>query len=278
MIISSASVDDELKRLTEIGDPQLASYKGDPNFMASLARGLEVLQAFTPLSSSMTIAQISASTGIPRAAVRRCLYTLNALGFVHAPNGRNFSLLPRVLTIGFAYLNSSELARSAQNAMEYLSKQLQESCSVAILDGDNILYIARASIKRIMKVDLGRGSRLPAYATSMGWVLLSDLNEEQLQGYLQRTPLIPFTEHTLTDEAQLRAQLEKVRTQGYAINDQQLEMGLRSMAVPIHSARNRGVVAAMNIGVNSAQYSVAELRETFLPHLQKAAMDMALLL
>ncbi|WP_408641430.1 IclR family transcriptional regulator domain-containing protein [Shimwellia pseudoproteus] len=246
--------------------------------MASLARGLEVLQAFTPLRHTMTIAQISHSTGIPRAAVRRCLYTLNALGFVHAPDGRHFSLLPRVLTIGFAYLNSSELARAAQNAMDYLSKQLNESCSVAILDGDNILYIARASVKRIMKVDLGRGSRLPAYATSMGWVLLSDLNPPALDAYLQRTVLEPFTENTVTTTEQLRAQLDNVRAQGYAINDQQLEMGLRSMAVPIHSARTRGVVAAMNIGVNASQYSVSELRERFLPHLQKAAMDLALLL
>ncbi|MBJ3813769.1 helix-turn-helix domain-containing protein [Shimwellia pseudoproteus] len=273
-----ASVNEELKRLHEISGPQADSYKGDPNFMASLARGLEVLQAFTPLRHTMTIAQISHSTGIPRAAVRRCLYTLNALGFVHAPDGRHFSLLPRVLTIGFAYLNSSELARAAQNAMDYLSKQLNESCSVAILDGDNILYIARASVKRIMKVDLGRGSRLPAYATSMGWVLLSDLNPPALDAYLQRTVLEPFTENTVTTTEQLRAQLDNVRAQGYAINDQQLEMGLRSMAVPIHSARTRGVVAAMNIGVNASQYSVSELRERFLPHLQKAAMDLALLL
>ncbi|AFJ46899.1 transcriptional regulator [Shimwellia blattae DSM 4481 = NBRC 105725] len=278
MIHEPASVDEELKRLHEIGAPVGESFKGDPNFMASLARGLEVLQAFTPLSNSMTIAQISHSTGIPRAAVRRCLYTLNALGFVHAPDGRHFSLLPRVLTIGFAYLNSSELARSAQNAMDYLSKQLGESCSVALLDGDNILYIARSSQKRIMKVDLGRGSRLPAYATSMGWVLLGDLSEPALSAYLQRTTLEPFTEYTITCPEQLRARLAQVRAQGYAINDQQLELGLRSLAVPIHSARTRGVVAAMNIGVNTAQHSTSELRERFLPHLQKAAMDLALLL
>ena len=130
---------EELRRLQEIGDLSNDQYKGDPNFMASLARGLEVLQAFKPQYSQMSVSEISQQTGIPRAAVRRCLYTLRALGFVHCPDGRHYRLLPRVLTIGHAYLSSSELAKAAQNSLDYLSKLLNESCSVATLDGDNIL-------------------------------------------------------------------------------------------------------------------------------------------
>jgi IclR family pca regulon transcriptional regulator len=268
---------DELQRLQEIGDLTNDKYKGDPNFMASLARGLEVLQAFRPQYSQMSVSQISQITGIPRAAVRRCLYTLKALGFVHCPDGRHYRLLPRVLTIGHAYLSSSELAKAAQNSLDYLSKLLNESCSVATLDGDNILYIARASVKRIMTIDLGRGSRLPAYATSMGLVLLSALEEAQLEDYLSRVAIEPLTEFTVGNAAALRAQLEQVRRQGYAINDQQLEVGLRSIAVPMHSRRG-GVVAAMNVGVNASQVPAAELRERVLPQLQRAAMELALLL
>ncbi len=268
---------EELQRLQEISDLTNDKYKGDPNFMASLARGLEVLQAFKPQYSQMSVSEISQLTGIPRAAVRRCLYTLKALGFVHCPDGRHYRLLPRVLTIGHAYLSSSELAKAAQNSLDYLSKLLNESCSVATLDGDNILYIARASVKRIMTIDLGRGSRLPAYATSMGLVLLSALDEAQLEDYLSRVAIEPLTEFTVGSAAALRAELAQVRRQGYAINDQQLEVGLRSIAVPMHS-RKGGVVAAMNVGANASQRSAAELRERVLPQLQRAAMELALLL
>lgn len=270
-------VSEELQRLQEISTLANEQYKGDPNFMASLARGLEVLQAFKPHYSQMSVSEISQLTGIPRAAVRRCLYTLNALGFVHCPDGRHYRLLPRVLTLGHAYLSSSELAKAAQNSLDYLSKLLNESCSVATLDGDHILYIARASVKRIMTIDLGRGSRLPAYATSMGMVLLSALDEQQLADYLSRVTLSALTDFTVTSAEVLRAELEQVRRQGYAINDQQLEIGLRSIAVPMYS-RKGGVVAAMNVGANAAQVSAAELRERVLPQLQRAAMELALLL
>lgn len=270
-------VNEEWQRLQEISTLANEKYKGDPNFMASLARGLEVLQAFQPQYSEMSVSQIAQITGIPRAAVRRCLYTLKALGFVHCPDGRYYRLLPRVLTLGHAYLSSSELAKAAQNSLDHLSKQLNESCSVATLDGDTILYIARSSVKRIMTIDLGRGSRLPAYATSMGMVLLSALNEQQLADYLSRVTIEPLTGFTVTNSGSLQAELEQVRRQGYAINDQQLEIGLRSLAVPMYSRKN-GVVAAMNVGVNASQVSAAELRERVLPQLQRAAMELALLL
>ncbi|BDH45278.1 IclR family transcriptional regulator [Salmonella enterica subsp. enterica serovar Choleraesuis] len=269
--------DNELRWMAELQELINGRYKGDPNFMASLARGLQVLQAFRPDYTSLSVSQLSVLTGIPRAAVRRCLYTLSALGFVHAPDGRHYQLLPRVLSIGYAYLQSSDLARSAQNALEYLSRQLEESCSVATLDGDEILYIARASVKRIMKINLGRGSRLPAYATSMGNVLLSELSPAALDGYFSRVTLAPLTPYTITDEAELRERLKTIKSQGFAINDQQLELGLRSMAVPMY-ARKGGVVAALNVGVNAAQMTSQELQSRFLPSLQRSAMELALLL
>lgn len=268
---------EELRWLQEIRELTNDKYKGDPDFMTSLARGLEVLQAFQPQYSEMSVSEIAHITAIPRAAVRRCLYTLKALGFVHCPDGRHYRLLPRVLTLGHAYLSSSELAKAAQNSLDYLSKVLNESSSVATLDGDNILYIARASVKRIMTIDLGRGSRLPAYATSMGMVLLSALDDRQLEDYLSRVAIEPLTGFTVTSAEALRTQLEQVRRQGYAINDQQLEVGLRSIAVPMYS-RKGGVVAAMNVGVNAAQIPASELRERILPQLQRTAMELALLL
>lgn len=145
----------------------------DPNFMLSLARGLEVLNAFSPQRQRLTISQLSQKTQISRAAVRRCLYTLAALGMVHSPDGRSYELLPRVLAVGHAYLAGTPLAKVAQSALDTLGKNLGESCSAATLDGDNVLYIARTAVNNLLSVDIGRGSRLPAWATSMGRVLLS---------------------------------------------------------------------------------------------------------
>ena len=189
-------------------------FKGDPNFMASLARGLEVIQAFTPQRPLLSISQISQKTGIPRAAVRRCLYTLSKLGFVYAEDGKNFQLRPKILALGHAWLASTPLARSAQPVLKHLSEMLNESCSIATLDGDDILYIARASSSRIMTIDLDIGSRLPAWATSMGRVLLSYQPEEKLNDMLGRVTMIRYTPQTVDSVARLRAELKRVRQQG----------------------------------------------------------------
>ena len=198
--------------LTGDGDP----FKGDPNFMASLARGLEVIQAFTPQRPLLSISQISQKTGIPRAAVRRCLYTLSKLGFVYAEDGKNFQLRPRILALGHAWLASTPLARSAQPVLRHLSEMLNESCSIATLDGDDILYIARASSSRIMTIDLDIGSRLPAWATSMGRVLLSHQPEEKLNDMLGRVTMIRYTPQTVDSVAKLRAELKRVHGPGAA--------------------------------------------------------------
>ncbi|VTM14138.1 Pca regulon regulatory protein PcaR [Klebsiella pneumoniae] len=251
--------------LTGDGDP----FKGDPNFMASLARGLEVIQAFTPQRPLLSISQISQKTGIPRAAVRRCLYTLSKLGFVYAEDGKNFQLRPRILALGHAWLASTPLARSAQPVLRHLSEMLNESCSIATLDGDDILYIARASSSRIMTIDLDIGSRLPAWATSMGRVLLSHQPEEKLNDMLARVTMIRYTPQTVDSVAKLRAELKRVHQQGYALNDQELEMGLRSLAVPLFNAQGQ-VQAALNVGVHAGQMTAREMIERVLPGAAKS--------
>ncbi|WGA68180.1 IclR family transcriptional regulator domain-containing protein [Escherichia fergusonii] len=249
--------------------------KNDPNFMLSLARGLEVLNAFTPQRQRLTISQLSQKTQISRASVRRCLYTLAALGMVHSPDGRHYELLPRVLAVGHAYLAGTPLAKVAQTALDSLGKSLGQSCSAATLDGDNVLYIARSAVNNLLSVDIGRGSRLPAWATSMGRVLLSALPDEQLNVTLSRLNMIRYTPHTLNSLSALREELARVRRQGYALADRQIEVGLCSLAVPLLS-RNNQVVAALNVGVPSASMSGAELKELALPALRRVAMDLSL--
>ena len=251
--------------------------ESDPDFMTSLARGLAVIQAFSPQRRVLTISQISQRTGIPRAAVRRCLHTLGKLGFVTAEEGRNFSLRPRILALGHAYLASTPLANAAQPVLRHISNTLNESSSVAILDGDEILYIARAFTSRIMTIDLHVGSRLPAYCTSMGRVLLAHLPSADLDAYLQRAKLIQYTTNTIVSHEGLREALESVRRDGYAINDQELEIGLRSIAVPIAAPDGR-VVAALNVGAQAARVPVAEMRDRFLPVLKDGARELGLLL
>ncbi|PMS17595.1 IclR family transcriptional regulator [Trinickia dabaoshanensis] len=253
-----------------------AASAGDPNFMTSLERGLAVLQAFSQERRVLTTSQISQRTGIPRAAVRRCLYTLAKLGFVAEEDNRLFSLRPRVLKLGHAYLATTPLAHAAQPVLRHLSATLNESSSVAILDGDEILYIARASTSRIMSIDLHIGSRLPAYCTSMGRVLLGQLSAEALDAYLDRTKLIQYTPRTIVSREGLRDTIASVRTNGYALNDQELEIGLRSIAVPIHGAEGR-VIAALNVGVQAARMSPAEMESRILPALRESAGELALL-
>lgn len=249
---------------------------GDPNFMTSLERGLAVLQAFSQERRVLTTSQISQRTGIPRAAVRRCLYTLAKLGFVTEEDNRLFSLRPRVLKLGHAYLATTPLAHAAQPVLRHISTTLNESSSVAILDGDEILYIARASTSRIMSIDLHIGSRLPAYCTSMGRVLLAHFSDEALEAYLDRTKLIQYTPRTIVSRDGLRSTLESVRANGYALVDQELEIGLRSIAVPILGT-GRQVTAALNVGVQAARISIAEMESRMLPVLREGAQELALL-
>jgi IclR family pca regulon transcriptional regulator len=257
--------------------PERTNIIGDPNFMTSLARGLAVVRAFSDHRRSLTIPEISEATGFSRAAVRRCLYTLAKLGYVSA-GPRTFDLEPKVLELGHAYLSSSPLVPAAQPVLDRLCEAVRESCSVSILDGADILYVARSSTTvRILSVDLGVGSRLPAYCTAMGRVLLAFQAEERLREYFAEAKFTACTKHTLTSPGRLMEQLAEVRKQGYAIVDQELEIGLRSISVPVKAKANT-VIAAMNVGTQAARVSIAELRERIHPELQNAAHHLSILL
>jgi IclR family pca regulon transcriptional regulator len=252
-------------------------YTGDPNFMTSLARGLIVIQAFTQQSPQMTISQLSVKTGLSRAAVRRCLYTLTKLGFAGAEDGSRYSLRPRMLTLSHTYTASNTLSSSAQPILERMSAALRESFSVATLDGEDIVYIARTQVNRIMAVDLHIGSRLPAYCTSMGRVLLAYLPTEQLEQYLAKAVLTPHTTRTITSVEKLRLALRNVRRNGYALVDQEYEVGLRSLAVPVYATSGR-VVATINLSGNAPRLSVLEMQSRYLTHLRNAANELSVFL
>ena len=252
-------------------------YTGDPNFMTSRARGLIVIQAFTQQSPQMTISQLSVKTGLSRAAVRRCLYTLTKLGFAGAEDGARYSLRPRMLTLSHTYTTSNTLSAAAQPIIERMSATLHESFSVATLDGEDIVYIARASVSRVMAVDLHIGSRLPAYCTSMGRVLLAWLPSDQLEQYLSRVNLIPHTTRTVNSIEKLRLILRNIRRTGYALCDQEYEVGLRSLAVPVYSPSGR-VVATLNLSGNAPRISVLEMQTRYLSHLRNAANELSVFL
>jgi IclR family pca regulon transcriptional regulator len=253
---------------------RIQAFTGDPDFMTSLARGLAVVQAFQERKRHLTIAQISHRTEIPRAAVRRCLHTLIKLGYA-TTDGRTYSLLPKVLTLGHAYLSSTPLAVSAQPYLDRMSDQLHEACNMATLEGDDILYIARsATVQRLISVDLSVGGRLPAYCTSMGRILLAALDDATLHEYLEHADLQAKTSRTIHDPVALLECLQQVRQQGWCVVDQELEQGLRSIAVPVYDASGQ-VLAALNVSTHAGRVSRTELEQRFLPIMLAASRDLS---
>ncbi|MGY8817785.1 MAG: IclR family transcriptional regulator domain-containing protein [Pseudomonadales bacterium] len=247
---------------------------GDPNFMTSLARGLAVIHAFQERKRHLTIAQISHRTEIPRAAVRRCLHTLIKLGYA-TTDGRTYSLLPKVLTLGHAYLSSTPLAVTAQPILDSLSDQLHEACSMATLEGEEVLYVARsATPQRLISVDLSVGSRLPAYCTSMGRILLAALDDAALEDYLEHANLQIKTSRTLHTPEAIRSSIKEIRQQGWVIVDQELEVGLRSLAVPLKDSAGQ-VLAALNVGTHAGRVTKQELETRFLPVLLEASKELS---
>lgn len=239
------------------------------DFSTSLARGLRVIAAFDRDNDEMTLSEVARRSDMTRAAARRYLLTLCELGYV-AGDGKYFRLTPRVLQLGFAFLTSMHIWERAQPFMEQLTEQVNESCSISVLEGDDIVYVARVPTKRIMSVALGIGTRLPAYCTSMGRVLLADLRPAELDTYFEFAKFTALTPHTVTDPAVLRAIVAEVRHNGYALVDQELEIGLRSIAVPIRNQAGR-VLAAMNVSGHASRIGVDEIRHRFLSPLLYAA-------
>jgi IclR family pca regulon transcriptional regulator len=239
------------------------------DFVQSLDRGLAVIRAFGPDRERLSLSEVARATGLTRAATRRFLLTLVKLGYVRN-DGRQFSLRPRVLELGYAYLSGLGMPEVAAPHLEELVARVRESSSISVLDGHHIVYVARVPTKRIMTVSISVGTRFPAYATSMGRVLLAGMSTDDLNKYLAEADLAPITARTVTDQDQLREIVGEVSRQGYAIVDQELEEGLRAIAAPIHGAGG-AVTAAINLSAHASRVSLAAMRTDLLPHMLETA-------
>ncbi len=244
-----------------------AAVSGD--FVQSLARGLSVIRAFDAEHAELTLSDVARRAGITRAAARRFLLTLESLGYV-ASDARAFRLTPRVLELGFSYLSSLSLPEIVQPHLEALSRDVDESVSAAVLDGSDIVYIARVPTRRIMSVRITIGTRFPAFATSMGRVLMAGLPDAAADAALAASDLAHLTDRTLTDPAALGDELVRVREQGWSLVDGELEPGLRSIAAPLHGRDGR-VVAALNVSTSATRDSVEHVRDAYLPPLLRTA-------
>jgi IclR family pca regulon transcriptional regulator len=242
---------------------------GQRDFVQSLGRGLTVMKALSVPAPGLTLAQVARDTGLTRAAARRFLLTLAELGYVRADGGR-FALTPRVLELGHSYLSSLTLPELAQPHLRGLVEQVHESSSMSVLDGKDVVYVAREPTRRIMTVAIAVGTRFPAHVTSMGRVLLADMAPEVLDAFLDRIDLEPLTALTLTTADALRAEIERVRRQGYAIVDQELEQGLRSVAVPVRDPHGHAV-AAVNVSAHATRKTLDGIRRELLPPLRATA-------
>jgi IclR family pca regulon transcriptional regulator len=237
--------------------------------LQSLERGMAVIRIFSSERPALTLSEVAHLTGMTRATARRILLTLEKLGYVSS-NGRLFSLTPQVLTLGWAYLSSLNLWDIALPLMEQLVEETEESCSAATLDLPDVVYVARVPTRRIMAISLSVGSRLPAHATSMGRVLLADLPDDRLERFLADAKLERFTPNTIVDPDLLRAELELVRSRGWAIADEELEIGLRSVAAPIRGRDGRAM-AALNTSAAVPRASIDDLVNRFRPALLRTA-------
>jgi IclR family transcriptional regulator, pca regulon regulatory protein len=241
----------------------------NPDYVQSLERGLAVIRAFGAERPELRLSDVARETGLTRAAARRFLLTLVRLGYVRQ-DGNTFSLRPRVLELGYAYLSALSLPEVAQPHMETLVGEVNESSSVAVLDDLDIVYVARVPTRRIMTITIAVGTRLPAYATSMGRVLLGSLEHDDLEERLDRTELERLTPTTVPDLSTLRERVDRAREAGWAMVDQELEQGVRSAAVPIRDA-TEAVVAALNVSVHATRMTMQALRRQVVPKLLRTA-------
>lgn len=255
----------------------IAWHSDDPDFVTALARGLAVLLTLSDKKRRMSIAQVSHHTGIPRAAARRSLHTLARLGFVAEDDARRFYLRPRVLSFSHGYLSASPIAVLSQPILDRLGESLHEACSLATLDGDEIVYLARSTSSRIMSPALNVGRRLPAYCTSIGHVLLAHLPQDELDAYLARVKFHPYTAFTPTSAPKLLALLQAERESGYAFASQMMEPRLCTLAVPVRDAGGH-YVAGINVILQGRLVPRDEMAERYFHPLQNAALELGSLL
>jgi len=243
----------------------------DRDYVGSLARGLEVISAFSASRPSMTLSDMARVTGMTRATVRRLLLTLEREGYARS-DGKYFSLRPKVLNLGFAAISSMGIWEIAQPIMEGLSDRLQESCFAAVLDGHEVTYVAKANARRIVNIGIAVGGRMPAYAISTGRVLLAGLPDEELDHYLEETDFEPLTPFTTTSKVKFREEIEEVRRRGWSILDQELEVGMRSISVPVLGCDGE-TLAALNVCCPSTRISPEDIRTCILGELLTASRD-----
>jgi IclR family pca regulon transcriptional regulator len=268
-----------MKRTTNLDiapRPAAEEAEADSNYIAALARGLSVMRAFAGQRDQLTMAELAKLVSLPRATVRRCLITLNALGYIET-TGKYYGLTPQVLTLSQAFYSSNPLPRIAQQYIEQVSEKLGESCSLSVLTGDEVIYVARSARKRAASIHRDVGQNLPAYCTSMGRVLLAHLEPAALNIYFSRVKLKRFTHNTVTDETKLRTILDQVRKSEFSMIDGEMEHDLRAVAVPVRNAGGR-VVAAAHISTESSRVSKDIMRNEFLPVLRQAVSQMRQLL
>lgn len=245
------------------------------DYVQGLARGLEVIRAFDSTNPRMTLSEVAGETGLTRATARRCLMTLEVLGYVRR-HQRDYMLTPKILSLGFSFLSSQHIADRITPILKEVTAETGESCSMGMLEGYEIVYVARSpSVRRVLSIGLTVGSRLPVLTTSMGRALLAFMDEPERDRIIADAPLRRHTEKTVTDREALSRIIAEVRQQGYAIIDEELEVGLRSLAVPVLGRAGR-VVAAVNIGAAASRTSVDTLRNAYLPVLRKCAENVAL--
>ncbi len=255
--------------LVKPGAPNRPAVIAVGDFVQSLERGIAVLRSFDGDTPRQTLADVARSTGLTRATARRLLLTLEDLGYART-DGKFFELTPRVLDIGYSYVASLNLNQIAQPYLETLSEQVAESVSVSVLDDTDIVYVARVPTKRIMTVAIGLGSRFPAYQTSMGRALLAELTDDTVADVFERSDRTRRTEHTVSEVDALLAAIADVRRQGWALVDQELEIGVRSVASPIRNSAG-GAIAAVNVSTHVGRTTIDELLERFVPSLVATA-------
>src|SRR5580700_10914058 len=259
-----------------VAEPALETASGgDKEFMATLAKGLAVIQAFGAERPSLTLSQAAAAVGLSRATARRVLRTLAELGYVEQ-DGRNFALAPRVLELGFSYLSGQNWIDRAQPLMKALSEELQESCSASVLQGGEIIYVARVQTRRIMASSIAVGARLTAFHTSMGRIQLGYLADDELWRRLRAARIEPMTPSTITDLRALFERIKEDHDRGFSIVDEELEKGLRSISVALTSRRGRPI-GAINVSAHSNRTTRNEMRDRFLPRLREIAQQVAVL-
>jgi IclR family pca regulon transcriptional regulator len=241
--------------------------------MGGLAKGIQVIKAFRHDSPSLTLSEVASAAGLPPATARRCLFTLIQLGYA-TQIGRSFLLRPKVLELGGAYLESMNIEALTRTVLEDLARQTGDSAALTVLDGVEIVYVARASVRTLIRLEAHVGSRLPAYATSMGRVLLGGLNRQRLADYFDKVPLLRLTDRTVVERKKLESLVQEARKAGFAAVEDELAYGVVAVAVPVFDAAHR-VVAALNSSSHSRKFTKARLVRQRLPMLRQASAQIS---